>query len=305
MEDKISLKEIKDSIINSGYLIEQRVEPVIEKEGYYVETNEVYFDPDTNKSKEIDLTAISGIKISKDNFLFPFLLVECENNKQPVVFFKSNSSIDFLAVYDIKISGHPTYLYESDGSSISIADKLNFSKFHHYCNSVHCTQYCSFHQTKKGNLKKWIALHPDEQHNTFLGLIKCLNAKIDEHLNSYKLPEKDEKECINLQLYYPILILQGDLYEAELVGDELKLTQSNHIVFKKQFASNKGNETYYIDVISERYLPDYLKLIDSGIKKINDRIRRKKSMFYDTLDILVSELKKAKNPKEFRKILEF
>ena len=78
-ENKISRNEIVNAIEGSGYLIEQRVEPIITEHGYYVETNDIYVDSDTGKTREIDLTALSGLQIKEDHFLWPNLIVECEN----------------------------------------------------------------------------------------------------------------------------------------------------------------------------------------------------------------------------------
>ena len=82
-EGIITTKEMKESILRSGYLLEQRVEPVLEKAGYFVTTNAAYPDPLTGKSREIDIEALAAFKVSRDyDFIFPYLICECENNKK-------------------------------------------------------------------------------------------------------------------------------------------------------------------------------------------------------------------------------
>lgn len=77
----ISIKQMKDTIQRSGYLLEQRVEPILTKKGYFVQTNPVFPDPETGKSREIDISALFAIQVYKKgyNFIFPTLLCECEN----------------------------------------------------------------------------------------------------------------------------------------------------------------------------------------------------------------------------------
>ena len=86
---KINKDEIKEAISQSGYLIEQRVIKEFSKR-CYVESNYMYLDPNTGKSREIDLRATSHIPGYKDSLVEGIhwsIFCECENNLQPVVFF--------------------------------------------------------------------------------------------------------------------------------------------------------------------------------------------------------------------------
>ncbi|MFQ6115085.1 MAG: hypothetical protein ACE5NG_13560 [bacterium] len=47
---QISNKQMKEAIQRSGYLLEQRVEPILSEEGYFVQTNPVFPDPESGKS---------------------------------------------------------------------------------------------------------------------------------------------------------------------------------------------------------------------------------------------------------------
>jgi len=102
-KEEITTGEIKEAILWSGYLLEQRVEAILEQAGYYVETNTAYPDPVTGKSREIDIKAINTFKISRDyDFIFVRLICECENNQEPVVFFVKESPISFLHHEEVK-----------------------------------------------------------------------------------------------------------------------------------------------------------------------------------------------------------
>ena len=111
---KITEKEMEDSILRSGYLLEQRVEVVLEKNFYFVTTNDAYPDPVTGKSREIDINALSAFKLSKDlDFLFSRFLCECENNHQPVVFFVKDSPVTFLNSIYLKCAGLPVQFIDN------------------------------------------------------------------------------------------------------------------------------------------------------------------------------------------------
>jgi hypothetical protein len=192
---KISAKEMKDAIQASGYLVEQRVEQIIMKEGYYVETNPAFPDPDTGKSCEFDIKVLE---------------------------------------------------YE-------IAD-----------------DYAGWDD--------WV------------------------------LPRKAEEEDISIQAYYPLLILQGDLYSVTTTKRGVSLKKVKHIQFRKESFLPKPNkkETYQIDVITEDYLRDYLKIVASEMQKVIKVFKRKRKEVLKSIEKIVKELKAHKKKlKSYREYLEF
>jgi hypothetical protein len=293
--EKITKEQMAEAINNSGYLIEQRVEDILVKKGYSVETNDAYLDPETGKSREIDLTGITGIKIfeDQDHFIFPYLLVECENNHQPVAFFRNNPRPGIFSVEEIKISGLPLDLYENDGSEMGALPLiLKFDYCHHYCVGPYYTQYCTFQLNNKDNKKRWIASHSETQHGTFSSLIKCLDHKISTHHAGYFLPSEDQKERLNLQFYYPLIVLQGDLYEAYELDGVLQLEEKDHIQFRKQLVKTDDSESYQIDVIREKYLPTYLEIINQETNKIAEKLRSNWEVLERSIAIYVERAKK-------------
>jgi hypothetical protein len=298
---------MRDAIQQSGYLLEQRVEPIIAESGYYVETNPVFYDPDTKKSREIDIRAIAGIEIHRKemSFIFPILLCECENNSQPVVFFTKESPVSFTYCEDLRVSGIPAKFWDKDGF-ISLAEFTRMEKFQHYCKGEIATQYCNF-QLKKDR-SSWMALHDEEQHDTLNKLIKAVDYEVAEHFKSWALPQEEEEERVNIQIYYPVLILQGALYSAYLKNNRLILRKVKHIQFRKELYSTHKNEveTYQIDVIVGNYLPRYLEMIESEVEKIKRVLQRKKLLVFDSMKKIVEEAREAEEkPESYRKYLEF
>ena len=303
----ISTEQMKDAINRSGYLLEQRVEQILTKRGYYVETNPVFPDPDTGKSREFDISALSATRIYKGgyNFVFPALICECENNAQPIAFFVKESPISFLHHYEVKVSGIPVKFWQKDGY-ISFSDFTGMKGFHHYCKGKIATQYCTF-QLKKDK-SSWIALHDEEHHNTFNSLIKALDYEIAKHFDGWHPPGKLDEEEVNIQIYYSLVILQGELFTAVLKRKGLTLNKAKHIQFRKEIFSARINEveTYQIDVISEEYLSTYLKMVESEIETIKKIFQRKKKEVLASIDKIVEEArKKRKKIKSYREYLEF
>jgi len=64
---------MREAITRAGYLMEQRLVPVVEKAGFKVTPNQRYQDPASGKAFELDLIAMGGWQIGKrgTNFYFP------------------------------------------------------------------------------------------------------------------------------------------------------------------------------------------------------------------------------------------
>ncbi|MBI4186796.1 MAG: hypothetical protein HY530_04740 [Chloroflexi bacterium] len=303
----ISLREIRETIKRSGYLLEQRVEPIIGQGFGYVETNPIFKDPDTGKSREIDISALSASRLYNDDmsFIFPMLLCECENNSQPTVFFTGESVIPYLRRDDLKLSGLPIKFWNNRAKEyMGFADFTGMENFHHYCMGKIATQYCSF-QLKKDK-SCWIALHSDEQHDTFDKLIKVVDYEVNKHFESWYLSDKAE-EPVNIQIYYPLVILQSGLYTAHLNNNRLILKKTNHVQFRQQFFSSQDKmETYQIDIIVESYLPSYLETIAIETEKMKQVFQRKKKMVFKSIQQIIEETKKEEgSPKSYRKYFDF
>ncbi len=105
--DEITRNEMKDALSRSGYVMEQRIFPVLEEEGYYVQPNPVYPDPITGKSREYDFSALTADRLFKGehDFLFTEIVGECINNTQPVVFFKAESPVQPLFYEEVRCVG--------------------------------------------------------------------------------------------------------------------------------------------------------------------------------------------------------
>jgi len=304
----ITRGEMTDAILRSGYLLEQRVERVFADRDYYVTANDSYLDPETGKTREIDIFAMSAEKVSrKREFIFPSVICECENNPQPVVLFVKNSQISVLHHLDAKIAGMPTQILSKKGDAdgfLPVQEFLRLDKIHHYRKGSIATQYCSFTK-KKQQPQEWMGLHVDEQHESFTKLISALEFYIDKYYGRYRLPRKKEVELINLEIYYPLLILQGPLYTAQLKRGRLVLRPTPHAQFRKDYYVKGRPVTYQIDVIRESFLASYLDLIDRETQGIASVIKRKRAVVRRSIDALVAKARKKKAKESFRDVFEY
>ena len=86
-DEVISLEEAVEALRRSGYLLEDRIDSLLRSQKYFTVPNAAYPDPNTGKSRELDIRAHS-IAFRTDRQVYGVmheLLIECVNNPQPVI----------------------------------------------------------------------------------------------------------------------------------------------------------------------------------------------------------------------------
>ncbi|MBE3122440.1 MAG: hypothetical protein IMZ58_09580, partial [Thermoplasmata archaeon] len=183
--DNIPIQEARKSLLRSGYLLEARLENILLKNDYYVQSNYVYPDPESNKPREIDLDAILAIDIKprKLEYIFLELIIECINNNQPLAFITKEPPFRDYQSFEIKMLGRPETISKTRNSKIllSIPEYLKMKDYHHYFKGSVATQYCTFDLKQKGpNKGEWRAYHHDDHHESLVKLCQALEySKLD------------------------------------------------------------------------------------------------------------------------------
>lgn len=292
---------MRDALRRSGYLLEQRVRPVFAKLHFHAEYNVPYPDPATGLSRELDIraTAYPTVRgLPQGGHLQAQILCECENNAQPVVFFESDYPT-WLGDEPAKVSGLPVKLWDGD-RVVSASLFLNFEEAHHYHTGTPvASQYCSF--ARKGTSGPWIALHPDEQHGTFISLINALEDSIDEHYRSLYI-RADQRSPLDVTFHYPLVVLQGDLYVAEAGKRGVALKRTNHVQYRRQVSSAGHHDTYHVDVVRESFLENYLQLVLHETESFARRLMDSRPIIEKSIDRLTRELR-GTDATAFRAIL--
>jgi hypothetical protein len=114
----------------------------------------------------------------------------------------------------------------------------------------------------------------------------------------------DEKESINLQIYYPVIILQGELLDVRTGTSSLKIIKTQHVQFRRSIAAKGEQRTYQLDVIQEKYLPRYLRMIDEEIGKTVRLLRRRHERIRVSIDKIAASARRLRSPEKIRKEME-
>jgi len=295
----ITIHEATQALVRSGYLLESRLEQKLLSAGYFVDANDAYPDPATGKSRELDLFAITAQALSRDHdYIFNVLLIECVNNPEPLAMITKKPVIGFMFHQDLRVAGLPVKLLASHGDWTSIQEALSLGKFHHYCASRVATQFCSF--TKKPS-KEWMAQHEGSHFDVFQKLCDAVDYRQDQHFKSWVF---GPKEPVNLEFYYPILVVQGDLLEARPRGRSAVLKPARHIQFRRTVIRGSVSRTYQIDVVTEAYFSKLLSLLDKELDTIARRLKARRGVVQRSKSKIISSARRFRSPDAIRRAME-
>lgn len=303
--DKISLDDARDALLRSGYLIEHRLEATLRAKDYYVEANEAYPDPDSGKSRELDIYAMNAVRAGRGDydFIFGVLLIECVNNSQPLAFITKEPLVGFLHHHDIQLAGLPAKVPDKKypRSWQSLADYLEMDKYHHYCKGRVATQYCSFALKKKGPAE-WMATHDDNHFDAF----RKLGAAVDHYSrNHFESWTSGGPEYVNIEFYYPMLVVQGSLLEVRQSRTALKISETNHVQYRMSTMVGKEQATYQIDVVTEQFFTKFLSVVDRELQKTRRLLQRRHSEVRRAIARIVKKSSRLRSPDKIRSAMDF
>lgn len=286
---KINKRTIKSIIEKSGYLLEQRICPLIEKRKFYVEPNEQFQDQDTGKSREIDIYAQTIKPLYREDYLSDIfniiLLIECKTNSTPLVFFTQKNPIpeSIIGMGNIQIGGYPNGIYEKKyKDAIKIEDYFHFEKFHHnYKVKRIAKQFCKLTAKiiNKGSRKEKIEWGTSHEgiYNSIESLVKATKYYVDNQREEITL-NRNTKDAINLAMICPILLFSGPLYECRIQNKGYKIIEANHLVLYKSVRSKTLKGTYHVDVIKEDYLNSFLRIIEKEEEEIIKKLKKNRRL---------------------------
>lgn len=253
----ISEEEIKVALLNSGYLLEDRVNKLLKANSWKTVPNDRYIDIKTSIEREVDIFALKNIIHQNPyDFVSSCLIIECMNNKEPIVFFQ-NLDKKTTDICSLKFN----ILNDNFNIVLTTADMMNEPQKKY----IYSSQYCGFQRVQK-LIKEynngWIASHPDSKHNSIESIFQYIKSKEIE----YQGLENSHNRIMG-NYYRGLIILQGELLAVKQ-NEDIEIKKVNHI--KYQIPKTENNNTFFtIDVITECYLEKYLKEIKTEDNEIS------------------------------------
>lgn len=292
---KIDDDEIKAALERSGYLLEYRTSQVLDGRSWRTVSNYVYTDPATAVTRELDVVGTYSFRL-KDNMgsIEAVMLAECVNNPQPLAVFQRSGGISGADAFALRTGGNISYILDKPGGiwqqTLTAADARSW---HHCCGRPFASQFCSFDKKKSSGSAKdwpWKASHDSSHFSCFESLYKALG-----HLRAYQVESIRSGsigKTARLELYYPCLILQGDLITVDPSRDDLKIEKVPSALYKTGVIEDGVNNILFIDVLTEAHLPTYCELLETELSTLGAFLNKNPTSLQSTLEVQQAEMTK-------------
>lgn len=303
--EDVTMDEAKEALLRSGYLLESRLETALRRRGFYVEANVACPDRETAKPREFDVYAMNTVRAGKEefDFIFEVLLVECINNSQPVAFITKSPQVGFLHSSEVKLAGLPVKVPDEarPGAWLSLPDFLHMEKYHHYCKGRIATQFCSF--VRKKGAGEWMATHEDAHFDALQKLSAVTEYMMGKHFTGWVLADRAD-ETLNIEFYYPVVVLQGRMLEARAERRALALHEANHVQFRRSAIVGLEEVHYQIDVVTERFFPRFLRILETEMSTTARLLKRRQAQIQAAIDRIWRSARRLRSAEKIRAALE-
>jgi hypothetical protein len=262
------IKKIKEEVLKTGFPLELRIADFLNRNKYYVAHSLYYIDEDENKSREVDLRALKKLgfrgedknKEDREFLVNHCFFIECKKSKNPWVFLCSTRN-----AYDVGCNEMPSVskknFIEKENLDI-LQSKHPFSNY-----SLMGRSY--FELGKKNN------------ENIFKAITTTVKATLYSIEQGFPF-----LSSTSICYYYPIVILEGRLFQGILNGNQIEVEEVNSVLLSFLYESNKRkNSRFAIPIITESEVPSFFKKMDNTLDFLSNLMNAKiKKVFPELFD---------------------
>lgn len=262
MSNKNLKKAILDKIEKTGFPLELRVSKFLQDNKYYVVNNLYYIDRDESKGREVDMRALKNFDFMKGDiryFVRHCFLIECKKSADtPWIIFTSP-----LTVYD-------KYPFMAQCRGFRKDDKWNIDVVTKGLSTLH--PFVTF----KHRGRSFSTLKSKEEGKV---IYKALTTAVKATI---AMRDSDFTSGSNsISFYYPMVILEGQLYEACLDDNNtivLKEVEAVMVSFYYQSPKYEG-EKLVVPIVTERFLPDFCTSMDKVLQFFGELFKANMNWF--------------------------
>ena len=282
-------EEIVEAIQASGYLMEQEVATVLESIGFHVETNRAFEDVEESKSREIDVWAFrNDYRNEETKFRLDIeLICECKNNANPFVFITRPKNERDKTQFAPREYLFPVQTFEKtlevspDGkrrsyTMIPAFQYLGLAEHHHYYKQdSKAVQFCKI--VRSG--KSWEANHGGIYDSIFYPLIKAFVSR-EQLLKSLRKKEPTLDTWKHITLFFPIIVLYGDMYSVDSLSDNPEPVSISNIAFTRELKSKVVEGKFVVDFVRMDSLKLFIETqIAPFVRHIIEKLEQNPNLF--------------------------
>lgn len=256
-----STLQMRKAIEKSGYLFEQKIAALMQKQGFHVDSSWAFKDPEQEKSREIDVKAIRRVRVDEPNKLQVFceFLMECKNSDSPLVFLQTTKNERERKSlrpreYVFPISKYEQPIDEKSFREIDAFTRLGLGSSHYYYSTeLKATQFAKI--IRKGG--DWHANHDGVYDALILPQVKALEQRRKEVRQPYT-----KGQWASIWLLFNVVVLRDHLFILDVNEDDGLPVSTGRVSFVRHVKTQDLDEHYLIDFVTEEYLGNYIEEVN-------------------------------------------
>lgn len=251
------INKLNEWLEKQGYPLEMKVAKELLKSGFHPLQSNYYKDPESEKSREIDVIGQIGYTYKEYNIIFQ-LIIECKNNiSKPWITFSSEThgigNREFLTHRPSSRIGNKYLQFLSENN---LASEMEIFKRP---------------QTFAYNVTQAFETDSDRVYSALMSVSNATKYRKEKINNDTKFA----KHC---EIYFPMIVLGGKLFDCYL--DESNQSQIEEIGHKTLLWKNStiGNVNTLVEIITFDSFKDRLSLIN---EQLIDLLTKKSNKFFE------------------------
>jgi hypothetical protein len=252
--------KILNELIKTGFPTEVVCAGILQKKGWRVTHNPSYIDDIEGISREYDIRSYKNWSFHNpegtEKYLDVFLLIECKKSDKPWVFFTTEATHDGVNLGKYLHTPNNWLFTNYNSTNGRISDSL-LLKNHHYF--------------QKSNLARTF-YEPFKGHESADVNVQTIYSAVMSSIKATLFHVKAENWSNGARIYYPVIIFNGNLFEAVVKSyEDIEIHQTpftqlsfNYIIPQNvdDEAVTSNQKTFIVDIVHETYFSDYLKIIE-------------------------------------------
>jgi hypothetical protein len=251
-----NFESLKKIIEDSGHPVSLKASTILQRKGWFVGCGSRYpSKEEPGTLKEIDIIGSKRSELFRE--AYNYLIIECKKQKDPWIFFKQNQKIESIYTLNTNLAGY------SYGYVNSSEENTRLFKKHYYFHKQLSTYYLvGGKRIEKGGPGSTIDRAINQVYNALHFFINQTGAEFPV-------------------LFYPIIVFDGEIFEAWYQNEQLEIKKSDHIFLQfdvefnepeimKRFGTEKidmvlSAKHYVIDIVKIGYFEKFLDEIEKKI----------------------------------------
>jgi hypothetical protein len=297
-----SSAEIISALERTGFLLEQRAALELKDAGFVAVINDAFPDPDTGKSRELDLYGGMSYEVSDTGpSTSANVLIECKNTRDPYLVIGANTDRWTMLDESVIPSFDPLKFQFRD--KFSIVNELDLERLP---GDDRKESFVGFQLVQMNrNRSEWRADNSSVYDSIIYPLAKARQYHIDRNST-----ESDTKEGLKewefpfVTYYFPVLLTTAAIFTVTVSGEPAPaVSEVGWTTLQRAFNSTEFKTLFRMDVVNFASFHDYLLNRVAATVQRTHRLLSENAHYYDP-EWLLEHLGQPRYSRDFNSWLE-